>query len=330
MKKINYIFIISILLITIIILLGYLVFYKELDIQEDISKQNLEISVINKIEFKQCRERLIAFSDERIIEELNTRVINPPVLVFAKLIDYFRCEINKNYQVGKLENFSEIIKKINFDNVKILDANIFSERDIINSRIKAEELDYDSSLIEDPELFLEKYQKEDIDALKIQVERNFRFPVYELIKNDLEKICPDNNENDEIIKELAFLFARNSDDPEDEIALLVGDYCTQLREYSDNTDKLNDEIYNFSNWADDIGLKVFEINWKTLLAYRFGGKEKAENICLNDLNQEDKNTCEKIIGLYSRNFEKNEDYSDNCKSERDYMIDKICKELLNS
>ena len=334
MKYINYRNLI-ILLIIIVIFFGLYIWGSKLRIEQDNSSQESKIEVIKKEEskinkkieeeFEQCKQELTLLNNEQIVEKINNETSGVPVYVFARLLNYFKCKVNKDYQPGKFMSFNQSAKKIDFNNVEFLNINDFLEGDLDSLRNRSKELDYESSNIEDTEVFFQEYQKEDLAALKKTIERNLRFPIYNFIKSDFDKICPNNNKNEEMLNWLVSFFSQNSDYSQEDIILLLNDYCVEIKSYLEDQEKLDKEIYNFKNWSSDDNLRMFQIEWKTLLAYRFGGREKSGGICLNISDEKDNNFCRNAYEAYSLIIELTDNYSDDCQDEYSRMIDGVCR-----
>ena len=335
MKKLDYNFLIILLVIIVIIFSG-LIFYKKVDISsiynqiiktdttDTIEEKENKINKKAEEEFEQCKQELTSLNNEQIVERINSEASGVPVYVFARLVNYFRCKVNKDYQSGEFMSFNQIAKKIDFNNVEFFNVNDLLEGDLDNLRNRSKELDYESSKIEDVEIFFQEYQKEDLAALKRTVERNLRFPIYNFIKSDLDKICSNNQEDEEILEWIVKYFSWNNENFKSDILSNLSGYCSEIELYSDE-DELNEKVYNFKDWSEEDNLKAFQIEWKTLLAYRFGGEGKSEEICLNISNQKDNNFCKDTYEFYGLLIEIIDSYSDDCQDEYSKMIDGICQ-----
>jgi len=331
MKKINYNFLI-ILLVIIVIIFGGLIFYKKVDISS-IYSQIIKTDTIeekeNKInkkaeeEFEQCKQELTSLNNEQIVERINSEASGVPVYVFARLVNYFRCKVNKDYQSGEFMSFNQIAKKIDFNNVEFFNVNDLLEGDLDNLRNTSKEFNYKSSKIENTEVFFQEYQKEDLATLKRTVEMNLRFPIYDFIKSDLDKICPNNQEDEEILEWIVKYFSWNNENFKSDILLNLSGYCSEIELYSDE-DELNEKVYNFKDWSEEDNLKAFQIEWKTLLAYRFGGREKSEGVCSN-VSSQDSDFCKDIFKAYDLLVEIVSNYSEGCQDEYFKVIDGICR-----
>jgi len=334
MKKLGYNFWI-ILLAVIVVFFGLYIWGSKLRVEQDNSSQELKTEAIKKKEneinkkieeeFEQCKQGLTLLNNEQIVEKINSETSGVPVYITAGLLNYFKCDINKNYELGKFGSINDSAHKISFDNVKILTFDELSKKNLEKIRNVAEIENYQSSEIDDDKLFFEKYQEESLIVLKEGIEKNLRFPIYHFIKSDLDKICPNNDKNEEMLNWLVSFFSQNSDYPQEDIIPLLNDYCIEIKSYSEDQEKLDKEIYNFKNWSSDDNLRMFQIEWKTLLAYRFGGREKSGGICLNISDEKDNNFCRNTYEAYSLIIELTDNYSDDCQDEYSKMIDGICR-----
>lgn len=132
-----------------------------------------------------------------------------------------------------------------------------------------------------------------------KLDKELSYPTIKIVVYNKERLCPNGEEKPELVEELIKV-AIESGHPREKTESILSSYCDQISKYSENEYDLTNEIYEFKDWPEDPEERQFEYRWKAILAFRFGGKVKSEQVCSNLLNEDEKEDCEEVVGnIYS-------------------------------
>ena len=240
---------------------------------------------------------------------------------FIYLLNYFLCEVNLKHAPGKLTEFYEAGKRIEFDNDR---KNKMTEKELEWVRGRTKEMKYKCDGIEDDEEFSIAYINEEVEIRKRFVDDMYQFPTYSIIKGDINGICNGLEEVKYIQDDFLLLMEKHNNYTKDELGTLVGEYCDIFKKYEDDPALLVSEVYDFKDWSLNPDERLFQINWKTILAIRFGGYEKATTICytLNDFDERE--MCLDKMYWRSKLTKRYDEASEGCFEERQILVDSLC------
>lgn len=102
------------------------------------------------------------------------------------------------------------------------------------------------------------------------------------------------------------------------------DACNLIAQYSENKDKLETEVINFKEWDKSSLIRKEQYNWRTALAYRFGGKEEALKVCNNLATTADREDCIARVNNLVSAIAKEEEAKRNCANQRKELENLIC------
>lgn len=100
--------------------------------------------------------------------------------------------------------------------------------------------------------------------------------------------------------------------------------CDLIPQYSENKDKLEEEILNFKEWSSNLSKRESQYRRRIPLAYRFGGKETALKICDNLPDIAGKEECAKEADDLILNIEKFKTRKEQCLSYRQEVENLVC------
>jgi len=220
-----------------------------------------------------CREEVSEMTDEQIIARINTIPVAPQDIrnINISMANHLKCELLRNPFKEKYNIVKPLIDMLN-----------------ISEETKRSIIDRLDGILQIP--------SSKGDLLKMKIDS----PIAQIIIADQEKVCPDGKEDSRILEELVNEGARLKR-PEGMMKSLLNmteNYCNQLSKYANDTASLANEVYAFKDWSAESEMREAQCKWKATLALRFGGEERAREVCQNLSQDEEVKNCEKFIDSF--------------------------------
>ena len=220
----------------------------------------------------QCRQEVNEMDEKQLIGKINTLPIGTPEELEkvrnsnALMYKHLRCRFFEEPFEERFEETKGLIEATNFPAEK------------------------KARMIEDFNLYLKSIQDQD---RREAVERRILDPSFSFIIYPEERICPESQEKPEILEALINKAKeRGGETKAEKTRIIVSDYCAQISRYSKDPSTLAKEIYEFKDYSQDSVKRQVEYRWKAILASRFGGKEKALEVCDNLSVASEKKDCQ--------------------------------------
>jgi hypothetical protein len=222
----------------------------------------------------QCRQEVSGMNEERLIGKINTlpsgttEELEKLRNINALMYKHLRCKFFENPFEEQFEQTKSLVQAMNIPDEK-----------------KAQMI-YDFS----------KYLKSAQENRDATIQR-ISGPTFPLVIYSKERVCPDGKENSLIVEKLINNAAKSGYPKTlmEKIKMTLANYCMDINKYSQEESLLTAEVYDFKDWPEDPWERKFEYRWKSILASRFGGKEKALGVCDNLSVASEKKDCQNRI-----------------------------------
>lgn len=243
-----------------------------------------------------CLEETAKISDEQMIEKIKNTISDQLELsaINKKTVSYLFCSFSDSDKSDEIyQETQSLIQSLKTSNKKIIEDTIKILTDDYEAARKNNFVPFDYSLIG------------------------------MLAMGNLAKVCPEKLPN--VCKESIPISLKLSSMKYYQRALAwCQDACNLITQYSENKDKLEQEVINFKEWDKNVSIREVQYSRRVALAYRFGGKEAALKVCNNLADSEGKNGCVAKVDNLVSNILSIQETEKKCASQRQEIINYIC------
>lgn len=258
------------------------------------------------VESQGCLEEISQMNEESLVEKIEELSVTDKEYfkIVQALRNYFECIVHQNYTEEKIDEIKNLLDKLKIEKL------------IINDEKK---LKHPST------------SRADIEDIYQGLDTNIYEPIYKLIAGEEAAICSDGQLHPLILDGVIGFIKNRTEPGEDNTELTkewersAKDYCQNIKIYSDDEERLNNEVLKFRDWSENKNKRISEYKWKVYTALHFDKGEEAKEMCSTLPIDIEEKSCELTIEWSERLIGSYDEFHADCWPRLDFLGNLICQ-----